>query len=458
MLQRYIDLISSNLSLLLHSEEVKLSLVDSISIILGIIVGIGVFETGPLIAQNVQSEAVFLGLWAFGGVLSLCGALCYAELSSAYPLDGGDYHYLKRSYGSVIAFLYGWAQLVIVRPGSLAALAFPFAHYSRSAFESLGSHSTTGSWDTYIASVAILVLTILNASTLRRASRVQNLLTVVKFFGIIVVIATGLLLRNGSSPMNIRPLDGQQISLALILVLFAYGGWNEISFVAAQVKDPEKNLRRTLFFGTLVVTLVYLLLNGAYICALGFEPLRSSSAPAADVMRLLMSENAAGLISILIALSALGALHGMILTGARISAAMGRDYTPLRFLSTMAADGQTPVFAILLQGVLSIGVVLFTGSFTGAVVYTTTVVWLFFLLVGISLFILRVRDSDIPRPYKVWGYPLTPIFFILSCALLVWGSVSYDPTGSAISIGIVASGLLIKRSLKNNVKRSQTVQ
>lgn len=406
-------------------------------------VGIGIFETSPTIAASMPGLGPLLGIWIIGGFFSLCGALCYAELATSYPEDGGEYVYLGRAFGRSVSFLFAWSLVLIVRPGSIAAVAFPFARYFQTLWSpfqgtSLEPHSTI-----LLAMSAVVVLTVLNCLTIDTAKWSQNILTLAKVLGLLIIVSVGLFV--SAEPLVPSPvpaasgLDG--LSLAFILVLFTYGGWNEIAYVSAEVKNPSKNILHALVWGVLAVTLLYVLLNISFWRALGYEGFATSEAVASEAVAMVFPSGAAAFVSLLICMSALGAIHGLIFTGARISYAFGSEYRPIRVLAYWSPRFRTPTVALLLQGGLSLAVILFAGSFNGTVVYTTAVIWLFFLLTGLALFVLNVKDAHRSRPYRVTGYPITPLLFCLSAMFLCYSAVEYDMKGSLIAFGILLAGL-----------------
>jgi amino acid transporter len=417
-----------------------LDLFDAICIIVGIIVGIGIYETAPSVASASGGAQATIWCWLLGGVLSLAGALCYAELATAYPRSGGDYVYLNRAFGPVAGYLFAWAQLVIVRPGSIAAMSFAFARYAQTVFPLSESISEQHVFLVY-ASSCVFFLTCFNLLGVRSSSIVQNFLTVLKVLGLTAIFAAALLFPEAQVSFSEPAPMETNYGLALILVLFTYGGWNEIAYVAAEIKRPEKNIFRALIIGTLAVSVIYVAINWAFISALGFSKMSTSSAVATESVRGLFGETGPMVIGCLVCLCALGAVHGLILTGSRISYALGQDYPAFALLGVWNSVRSTPTAALIVQAALSLGIIFFSGSFNGAVVYTSSVVWVFFLLTGISLFVLRKKDASVARPFRVPFYPVTPLVFCLSAVYLIESSLSYDVRGSLVSFAILLSGL-----------------
>ena len=419
----------------------SLSLFDSVCIVVGIIVGAGIFETAPAIARGASSWTMLLLLWAIGGVLSLAGALCYAELATTYPEEGGDYVYLNRAFGPWAGFLFAWSQVLIVRPGSIASMAFPFAHYTH-AVMSPSACPAGGFTQPLLAAGTVIVLSLSQAFNFRFGPWMQNLLTVSKVLALAAIIVIAPFVASVPPVDTAAALDSfAYLPLALILILFTYGGWSEIALVAAEVKNPSRNLLRTLVLGTCAVTVLYLLVNLAFLQILGLPGLQASNAVAVDAVSSVLPYSTGSVVSLLICISVLGAINGLIFTGARVSYALGREHSPFAPLARWHSHLETPFAALLLQAFLSAAIILVAGTFTRALIYTTAVVWLFFLATGVALFVLRIKDRARHRPYRVLGYPITPLVFCFSCVFLTYSALEYDWSGSAIALALVLAGL-----------------
>lgn len=420
----------------------ELSLFDSTCIIVGIIIGAGIYETAPTVAASMSGWAGVLCIWLVGGLLALTGALCYAELANAYPREGGDYVYLSRAYGSWAGYLFGWSQLAIIRPGDIALMAFVFARYAQALYAPFESSRLI------YAAAAVVVLTSINILGVKEGKWTQNLLTVIKALGLLAIIAAGLL-ASGQQPTSAEPaaLTMGGLELALILVLFTFGGWNEMAYVAAEIRRPQRNIVRALVVGTTAVTALYMLVNGAFLHALGYVKMAASQAVAVDTVATVFPGMASKAVSVLICISTLGAVNGLIFTGARISYALGTEHPTFRGLGRWSGRLGTPVWALTVQGCLSLAIVLVAGSFIDTIIYTAPVFWLFFLATSLSLFVLRRKESQIPRPYKVIGYPITPIVFCACCVFMLYSCVSYalasKPIGLLILLGILLTGIPI---------------
>jgi amino acid transporter len=425
-----------------ETPKQELSLFDSTCIIVGIIIGAGIYETAPTVAQCLGSPTGVLGVWLLGGFLALAGALCYAELATAIPQEGGDYVYLSRAYGKWVGFLFGWTQLAVVRPGDIALMAFIFARYAHKLYP-LADYSQS-----FYAGAAVVVLTGINILGVKTGKWTQNSLTLAKVLGMAAIILVGFSAPTLlPTPEPSGPITWGGLDLALILVMFTFGGWNEMAYVAAEIKNPRRNIVRGLVTGTIAVTVLYLLMNGAFLSALGHGPMAASQAVAVDTMARVFPEAAGRAIAVLICISALGAVNGLIFTGARISYALGGGHLAFRPLGKWHQRLGTPVWALATQGALSLVIVLLAGSFLDTIIYTAPVVWLFFLGTGLSVSVLRRSEPDLVRPYRVSGYPLPPVIFSLCCIFMFYSSVTYAlakvPWGLALLAGVLLVGAII---------------
>jgi len=418
----------------------QLSLFDSTCLITGIIIGAGIYQVAPTVAGASSAPWGVFALWVAGGLLSLAGAVCYAELASAYPREGGDYVYLTRAYGRPAGFLFGWIQLTIVRPGDIAVLAFVFAGYGGRL---LNLDPDVNRWETIaLAAGAVVVMTAINVAGVREGKWTQNLLTVVKALSLLMILGVALFGPPAPEPgADATPLGSVALSLAMILVLFTFGGWNEMAYVAAEVKHPERNIVRALVIGTLVVTGLYLLANLAFMIALGHSGMAASKAVAADTMKTVLPAVGDRLIAALICISALGAVNGLVFTGARISYAVGADHRAFRILGRWNARTGTPVRALLVQAGIAILVIVVLENFFNTLLYTAAAVYSFYLATTLAVIVLRRIDPDRPRPYRVVGYPFTPIVFGAVCLFLIYSAVKYDPVFALVWIGVLLLGI-----------------
>ncbi|MGF1677502.1 MAG: APC family permease [Rivularia sp. (in: cyanobacteria)] len=419
-----------------------LSLLDTIAIIVGVVVGASIFQTPSLVAANAGNVGFALLTWGFGGVISLIGALCYAELATTYPHPGGTYYYLRRALGSAIGFLFAWTRMSVIQTGSIALLAFVFGDYASQLWQ-LGIYSPS-----IYAAIAIVLLTGLNLLGVRQGKQTQNLLAIAQVLGLIVVCAIGLL-GVSSQGTSALPLDqptnttSSNLGLIMVFVLLSYGGWNEAAYISAEVRDGRRNIVRALVWSIGIITALYLLVNLALIRGLGLTQMAASQAVIADLMRLNMGETGAVLTSILVAIATVCSLNATILTGARTNYALGRDFSVFAFLGR--GREHTPTNALIVQGAIALLLVM-VGTFARRgfetmVDYTAPAFWFFFLLSGISLFVLRRREPNINRSFKVPFYPLTPLAFCGICLYMLQASLAYTGWGGLLGVAVLLLGL-----------------
>jgi amino acid transporter len=433
------------------APKASLSAFDGIAIMVGIVIGIGIFKTPPLIAANVGSEAAFIGLWLAGGLMTLIGALVYAELAAAYPSTGGEYHFLSRALGRSTGFMFAWARISVIQTGAIAAVGFVFGDYAQVLYP-LGPFGPA-----IYAGLALAALTIINVIGTHQSSVSQNIFTVLTVAAIALVVIAGLSASADTAPAASTPAAGSPggaIGLAMIFVLLTYGGWNEAAYISGEVRDVGRNMIRILLTGTGVIIAVYLLINFAYLHVLGLEGLRGKGAVAADLMRLTLGKHGAIILSLVICIAALSTLNATIFTGARVYHALGRDLPSLEGLGLWNRHGNNPRNAVILQSIIALALIVFGAAtregFQAMVEYTAPVFWLFLLLVGLSFFVLRHREPDVKRPFKVPLYPLTPILFCLTCAYLLYSSVVYTQFGALIGIAVLLLGLPLLLLVRNN--------
>jgi amino acid transporter len=446
-----------------------LGLWDAVSIIIGIVIGAGIYETAPLVLANVSSPAAGLMVWVVGGVLSLVGAACYAELASTYPRSGGDYVYLTKAFGPLSGFLFGWAQLTVILTGSIGMMAYVFSDYAIALF-GLGSGAGV-----VLAASAVLALTLLNLKGASLGTKAQNVLSLVKLLGVLGVVVTGVAVAAQGVPELPAKVPsavgeaapGVSLGLAMILVLYTFGGWNDAAFVAAEVRNRKRNLPRALLLGTAAITLIYLAMNAAFLFALGFERARTSQAIARDLFVTAFGPAGGAAISLLVMISALGAVNALIFTGSRLHATLGVDYSALSRLGVWHAKTGSPMGALLAQMAITLTMIALVGTLRGRawidgaltsvglspaswsghggfdtlLSCTAPVFWLFFLMTGISLFRLRRTDPARPRPFRVPFYPLTPLLFCGTCAYMLYSSVAYAGTLTLFGIAPLLLGV-----------------
>ncbi len=434
-----------------ENRPAELGLWDAISVIVGIVVGVSIFQVPPTVFSNVDTAWKGIAVWVVGGVVALVGALCYGELATTYPGTGGDYIYLSRAYGPMAGFLFAWSRLTTILTGNIAAMAYVFADYAVRLFDR-NQAAGDSPYAVWFAGAAVVVVTLFNIVGLKAGKSLQNLLSIAKVLGLAALLVTGLVKGSAASWQPSQSVSGPGVGLAMILVLFAYGGWNDAALVTADVREPRRNMPRALIFGTLLVTALYVLVNVAYVHALGFARLREASAPAAEVLGLWLGGRGAAGMSLLVMVSALGAVSGLILTGSRLHASLGADYRIFSWMGRWNPRFNSPVRSLVTQAAVALFLIVGVGTDTGRgavdrglkavglkelpwaeyrggfntlVAGTTPVFWIFFLLTGVSLFILRVKDRARPRPFATPLFPVLPLVFIAVCGYMLYTSVVY---------------------------------
>src|SRR5512134_1808864 len=414
-----------------------LSVFDAVMITVGIVIGAGIFKTPSMVAGVTGAVDWMLIAWVLGGVLSLIGALCYAELASSFPSAGGDYHFLSRAYGKDLSFFFAWARVAVITTGSIALLAFVFGDYM-SRVLSLGPNSSA-----IYAALTVIVLTAINLFGLRESARTQNVLTILEVSGLVLVAIAGLiatapaaapapLAAAAASSNAIPPMFG----LAMVFVLLTYGGWNEAAYISAEVKGGPRAIVRTLVLALLVITVVYVLFVLAVLKGLGFAAMAKSTAVGADVMQAAFGPFGAQLIGAIVGIATLTSINATMIVGARTNYALGRDWPVLAFIGQWHGTRNVPVVAFLVQAAIALALIAFGAlqkdGFSAMVEFTAPVLWFFFLLTGVGLFVLRFREPHVARPFKVPLYPILPIVFVVTCGYLFYSSVTYAQSQRAV--------------------------
>ncbi|HEV2287865.1 MAG TPA: amino acid permease [Candidatus Acidoferrales bacterium] len=434
------------------SLAARIGLFDATMIVMGGIIGSGIFINSYVVAEQVHTPFLIIGAWAAGGVIAMAGAFIWAELAARMPQVGGQYAYLREAYHPAVAFLYGWVLLLVIQTGGMAAVAVTFAKY----FIEL-THLPVA--DGVIATLALGLLTLINCFGVRAGSTVQSMLMVLKILAIAVLVFCGavFLMRHGNPafssekphPLLDRPVSFDlvtAIGAALVPVLFAYGGWQTSNFVAEEIREPRKNLPRALVIGVIGVILLYLSVNFVYVYVLGPLGLAQTSTPASAVMLIAFGQKGAALIAIGIAISALGFLSQSILTAPRVYFAMAEDGLFFRSAGWLDPRHRVPVVAIALQGIAAI-IIALSGRYDQILSYVVSMDFLFFGLTATCLFAFRRRDS--PRDEygparglaRMPGHPITTVLFVAACWLVVINTIFKYPRNTAIGFGILFAGI-----------------
>jgi APA family basic amino acid/polyamine antiporter len=439
-----------------------LGLWDAVSIVVGIVVGVGIFKVPAAVFAQASGPGTALAAWVLGGLLSLAGALCFAELASTFPRSGGEYVYLTHAFGRGVGFLCAWAQLAVIRTGgAIGGVAYVFAEYAAPA---LGLEPKA---IVPLAALVIVVLTAINVLGVHPGRHTQNLLTLLKVLAVAGVILAGFF---GPSPAPAETSSAAtgSFALAMISVLYAYSGWHEAAYVTAEVRDRRRNVPLALIAGAAIVTALYVLINAACLAGLGFEGARHKET-AANLLAGALGPAAGRVLGVLVMLSALGSLNGTIFTGARIYQEMGADHPLFAPLAVRNSRLGTPVRSLILQAAASVALVLFAGwllpawippekpddPFEVLLLCTAPVFWLSFLLTGLSLFLFRARSRGARPPFAVPLYPYIPLLFCACCAYLLVGSILGAWQKALVGLAVLAAGLplwLISRRLPQRMK------
>jgi len=440
----------------------QLGLFDSTMIGMGIVIGSGIFLTTGIMAESIPSAGLILLAWLVGGLLTLAGALTYAELSAAMPEAGGQYVYLKKAYGPLSGFLFGWVMFLVYNSGGIAGLAAAFAEYFGYFFPELSNNSILYSADLNIfgyvhqyslsrgqlvAAAVVIVLSLCNYFGVGFGKAIQNLFTVVKIGALLALIVLGLALGNVAAiELSATPAGlsfGQLVvgfGLAMVAVSWAFDGWNNIVFVAGEVRNPGRNLPLALILGTLGVTVLYLLVNMVYLATLPVGEMAGELRVAEKACTALFGGGAAVLISAAVVVSTFGAINGSILVGPRVYYAMARDNLFFRRVARVSPRFRTPGFSILIQAVWC-ALLTLSGTFEQLITFTIFAAILFWIAAAASVFALRKKYPDLPRPYKTWGYPVVPIVFIVASAGILLNTLVERPVESLAGLGLTAIGI-----------------
>jgi len=418
----------------------QLGLFDATMIVMGGIVGAGIFANPSEVAHRVHTPFLILGVWVLGGFIAMCGAFIWAELATRLPGVGGQYLYLREAYHPSVAFVYGWGLLLVTQTGGMAAVAVIFASYFRGL--------TGVNWgDSVLAAIVLLSLTAINCLGARAGSNIQNFLMLLKIAAIAALVALGMALGGGS--LKSDPLLGQPVSFgllksigaAMVPIAFAYGGWQTATFVAGEMRDARRDLSRGLLMGVAGVVALYLAVNIVCLRVLGPAGLDATNTPASNVMRIGLGERGAEWIAAAIAISTIGFLSQSMLTAPRVFYAMARDGLFFRSVGKLSGRSRAPVVAIVLQGIAAI-VIACSGTYGEILNFAITVDFIFFGMTAASLFVLRSRQVGAATAvYRAPGHPFTTILFVLSCAGIVGSAIVAAPGNSAIALCIMLSAL-----------------
>ncbi len=424
-----------------HTDRLprRLGVFSAVAVLVGSTIGSGIFRVPSTVAADVGTLGAIALIWVIGALVALFGALTLAELAAVFPRSGGIYVFLREAYGPIPAFLFGWTELLVIRPSALGAIAMIFAAYTRQLF------GLAEDADRYLAAFAIIVLALTNVRSVLWGAALNNVATVGKvaaLAGITIVAfifgdpSTGAL----SGPATFEPLSWGGFGVALIAVLWAYDGWADLTFIAGEVKDPERTMPRALITGTAIVVGLYLAINLAYLYVLPIDEMAQSTLVASDAARKIFGAVGASIIAGAVMLSTFGALNGSTITGPRILYAMAEDRLFFKPIAWVHPRWQTPAAAILLCATLGVAYVM-SNTFEQLADSFIIGIWPFYALAVAAVFVLRRRRPDLPRPYKTFGYPFVPLVFLTASILMLGNSVIEETGRTLLNFGIILLGI-----------------
>jgi APA family basic amino acid/polyamine antiporter len=457
----------------------QLGLFDSTMVLVGIVIGSGIFLTTGIMAKSIPSAGLILLAWLIGGLLTLAGAITYAELGAAMPEAGGQYVYLREAYGPMSGFLFGWILFLVYMTGGIAALAVAFAEYTGYFFPLLGTENIVLTLDIplfestlhyslsagqIIGVAVIILLSFVNFVGVGLGKAIQNLFTVVKIGTIAGIIILGFAIGKGTPPdlsMNSSGMSfGSLIigfGVSLVAVAWAFDGWNNVNFVAGEIKNPKRNLPLALILGTLGITCLYVLVNYIYLYALPIQETVGVVRIAEKATGALFGSSTGALISALVIVSVFGALNGSILAGPRVYYAMARDGLFFRKVAHVHPRFRTPGFSILIQAIWA-SLLTLLGTFEQLFTFAMFISIAFWIVATAAVFTLRKKRPDLPRPYKTWGYPVVPaVFIVASCGILL-NTLLEKPVEALTGIFLTALGIPVYFYWKRRLRRGGNKQ
>jgi|APGre2960657505_1045072.scaffolds.fasta_scaffold34427_1 APA family basic amino acid/polyamine antiporter len=419
----------------------KLSFFDGVTLLVGTVIGSAIFVIPSLIAQRIAEPGLVVGIWVFSGLLVLCGALTLAELGTMLPQSGGLYIYMREAYGQFWAYLYGWTMMLVVFPGSIAALTSTFLLY-------LQWFVPLTWWAEKALGIGLLlVLAFVNTRGVKKGAGVQNLFTVFKVAGLVLLVGLAVITLRGSSA-NFLPILPERLSrgklaaigLSMVSTLFAYDGWQSVSFVAGEIRDPQKNIPRSIILGVLFVIAAYLGANLTYIFVLGQPSIAASERVAADAMSAMIGPVGATLITLAIVCSTVGTIAASILVGPRVFFAMARDGVIFPQLGTVHPRFETPANAIWAMAILA-GLMTLTGGYEHLITMAGFANWIFLTMIALSVVVLRRKHPEWNRPYRVVGYPFTVLVFVIVSTVFVVNTLIESTLSSLMGLGLLLVGI-----------------
>jgi len=415
----------------------RLGFLDSLSIVIGVIIGAGIFLVPSLVAQQLTSSSAILSVWIFAGVISFFGALACAELGTMFPATGGQYVFLRESWGPLVGFLCGWSMFVVARTAQVAWLAVTLSLYLSYFVPLSGLESKV------LGLGALAVFTLINYWGVKAGALVQNVFTLAKVAGLLLIIGSAFLWSGTVAAASRPSVGGFSLSgfgVALIACVLACDGWVQLSFVAGEIRNPQRNILLALGIGSAVCTAIYLLANVAYLRVLSIPEIAASDHVAAAVAARVMGSGGGKLVSLIILMSIVGTLNGCFLTSPRIYFAQARDGLFFRRFADVHPRHQTPSFAIVAQAVWA-AVLLLTGSFESLLDYAMFALWLSYGAMVAGVIVLRVKRPELQRPYRMWGYPVTPVLFLAITGWFLGNMIVTRPVPSLAGLAFIVAGI-----------------
>lgn len=419
----------------------------AIAVMIGVIIGSGIFRTPPGIAAQISSPLAILALWVVGGLICLAGALTYGELASMHPESGGVYVFLREGFGKVTAFVFGWAYLLMIKPFAAGGIAFVFAEHIVKLAGITGTPDQLALWVKSITTVMLLSLTAINIRGVGVSTAFAGVLTAVKFGALAAIVLLTFGLGKGTvsgleaNPADAQPLTLKAVVLVMSAILWTYDGWADVGSIAGEVQNPQRRLPRIYIIGTLSIIAIYVLVNAAYFMLVPLGEMRSTPTVAPLVMERLLGPIGAITVTVIIALSTLGSSHASVMTGARVSYAQARDGLLFRFIGHVHPRYHTPDTSLIIQVVLGVIAVWLLADFQQLAEGFVFTMWIFYGLAGASIFVLRKTQPNAPRAFRCPGYPIVPAVFVLVSLAMTVLSVMESPKMNLIWIAVLLAGV-----------------
>lgn len=426
----------------------RLGLVDALSIVVGIVIGGGIFLVPNLVARNLTSSTSILSVWIFAGIASFFGALACAELGAALPATGGQYVFLREAFGPLAGFLCGWSMFLVARTAQVSWMAVTFSLY-------IAYFVPLSPWESKLLGIgAIVVFAAINYRGVSAGAWVQKSFTAAKVLGLLIIVGAALFFRGhapAASAGTSAPFELSNFGVALIACLLAYDGWVQVSFVAGEIKNPQRNILLALALGVGTCIAIYMLANAAYLHVLSIPEIAASDHVGASAAERVLGPAGGTLVAVIILLSIIGTLNGCFLTSPRVYFAQAQDGLFFAKFATVHPRFQTPAFSIVAQAIWSI-VLLLSGTYETLADYAMFALWIFYGLMVLGVILLRRKQPDLPRPYRMWGYPVTPMLFLAVTLYFVVNTLVTRPGPSLVGLGLIATGVPVYFVWRKKIK------